>query len=163
MTLKSKTFASLAACSLLLVLAAFAQETSQQPAAENHGIAVSHIDKSVKPGDDFYQYANGTWLKTTEIPADRAGVGVFSILDGVANKRTAALIEETSKSNPQPGTGSRKIADLFNSFMDEAGIEGKGIAALKPHLAAISGIKDKKQLAHALGEIVRPDVDPFIN
>src|SRR3954468_7821134 len=160
MTLTNKFLASLAACTFFLVGSAIAQDAAK-PAT--HGIDPSHIDTSVKPGDDFYQYANGAWLKSYEIPPDRAAVGVFSLLDDVANKRTAALIEEVAKSNPKPGTGQRKIADLFNTFMDEAGIEGKGIAALKPHLAAISGIKDKKQLAHALGESVRADVDPLNN
>src|SRR3954462_14830272 len=163
MTLKSKSLASLAACSLLLVFTAVAQDAAQQSSTEEHGIAVSHIDKSVTPGDDFYQYANGVWLKTTEIPPDRSSVGVFTLLDNVANKRTADLIEEVAKSNPKPGTGSRKIADLFNAFMDEAGIEAKGLAPLKPHLAAIAAIKDKKQLARALGESIRADVDALNN
>jgi putative endopeptidase len=164
MTLKSKSLASLAACSLLFVLpAAYAQDAPQQAASAEHGIAVSHMDKTVKPGDDFYRYANGTWLKTTEIPPDRAAVGVFSMLDDIANKRTAALIEEVAKSNPKPGTGPRKIADLFNTFMDEAGIEAKGTAPLKAQLAAIAAIKDKKQLARALGESIRADVDALNN
>jgi len=128
-----------------------------------HGIDPSHMDTSVKPGDDFYHYANGTWLKSYEIPPDRAAVGVFSILDDVANKRTAALIEEIAKSNPKPGTGPRKIADLFNTFMDEPGIEAKGMAPLRPHLAAIAAIKDKKELARALGEGLRNDVDALNN
>jgi len=146
-----------AACALLvlslsvLFARAYAPASADVPAKEVHGIAVANIDRSVQPGDDFYHYANGTWLKTTEIPPDRSSVGVFTLLDDVANKRTAALIEEIAKSNPKPGTGSRKIADLFNTFMDEAGIEAKGLAPLKPHLAAIAAIKDKKQLSRALG------------
>jgi putative endopeptidase len=161
MTLISKTFASFVACSLLVFLPALCAQDAAQP--EIHGIQPSHIDKSVKPGDDFYQYANGAWLKSYEIPPDRASVGVFTLLDDVANKRTAALIEEVAKSNPKPGTGSRKIADLFNAFMDEAGIEAKGLAPLKPHLAAIAAIKDKKQLSRALGESIRADTDALNN
>src|SRR6266508_4159136 len=100
MTLKIKLAASFAACCLIFAsfIAAQAQDAPKQ---ETHGIAVSHIDTSVKPGDDFYQYANGAWLKSYEIPPDRASVGVFSLLDNVANKRTADLIEEVAKSNPQ--------------------------------------------------------------
>src|SRR5437762_13926670 len=105
MTLKSKSLASLAACALLLAVSTFAQDAAQ-PAT--HGIDPSHVDTSVKPGDDFYRYANGAWLKSYEIPPDRASVGVFSLLDDVANKRTAALIEEVAKSNPKPGSGLRK-------------------------------------------------------
>ena len=160
MKLSFKSILSALACALLYISTALAQDAPKQ---ETHGIAASHVDTSVKPGDDFYHYANGTWLKSYEIPPDRASVGVFSLLDDVANKRTAALIEEVAKSNPKPGTGSRKIADLFNAFMDEAGIEAKGLAPLKPHLAAIAAIKDKKQLARALGESMRADVDALNN
>ncbi len=67
---------------------------------ETHGIAVGNMDRSVKPGDDFYLYANGDWIKRTEIPPDRAGVNVFTRLSDISNKRTADLIEEIAKSNP---------------------------------------------------------------
>ena len=160
MKLTLKPLLSSAACALMFVSAVLAQD-APKPAV--HGIDPSHMDTSVKPGDDFYHYANGTWLKSYEIPPDRAAVGVFSILDDVANKRTAALIEEIAKSNPKPGTGPRKIADLFNSFMDEPGIEAEGMAPLRPHLAAIATIKDKKELARALGEGLRNDVDALNN
>ncbi len=130
---------------------------------ETHGIAVGNMDRSVKPGDDFYLYANGDWIKRTEIPPDRAGVNVFSRLSDISNKRTADLIEEIAKSNPAAGTPTRKVADLFNSYMDEAGIESKGLAPLKPHLDAIAAIHDKKELARALGETLRGDVDALNN
>src|SRR5439155_16580905 len=135
MTRSLKSILSALACALFLISTALSQNA---PKPATHGIDPSHIDTSVKPGDDFYRYANGTWLKTTEIPPDRASVGVFSLLDNVANQRTSALIEQVAKSNPRPGTGPRKIADLFSTFMDEAGIESKGLAPLKPHLAAIA-------------------------
>ena len=131
--------------------------------AESHGIAVQNIDRSVKPGDNFYLYANGEWIKKTEIPADRASIGVFSALDTISNKRTADLIEEAAKGTAPAGSSTRKIADLFNSYMDEAGIEAKGLTPLKPHLDAIAGIHDKKELAHALGETLRSDVDALNN
>src|SRR5882724_12557871 len=156
MNFSLKHLLSAAVCAFLFNSASVAQDA---PKPATHGIDPSHVDTSVKPGDDFYHYANGAWLKSYQIPPDRAGVGVFSLLDDVANKRTAALIEEVAKSNPKPGTGPRKIADLFNTFMDEPGIEAKGMAPLRPHLAAIAAIKDKKELARALGEGLRNDVD----
>ncbi len=147
-------------CVLLSISALFAQNT---PGQEGHGIVVENIDRSVKPGDNFYEFANGSWIKRTEIPPDRAGVDVFTKLADLGNKRTADLIQEISKSNPAPGSDLRKVADLYNSYMDEAGIEAKGLAPLKPHLEAIAAIKDKKQLAHALGETLRADVDALNN
>lgn len=140
--------------------ALFAQNT---PGQEGHGIVVENIDRSVKPGDNFYEFTNGAWIKRTEIPPDRAGVDVFTKLADLSNKRTADLIQEISKSNPAAGSDLRKVADLYNSYMDEAGIEAKGLAPLKPHLDAIAAIKDKKELAHALGETLRADVDALNN
>ena len=138
---------------------------SAQPASvqEVHGIELSHMDRSVKPGDDFYEYTNGEWLKQTQIPPDRAVVNVFSVLDDLSNQRTADLIREIAKSNPAAGSESRKVADLYNSYMNESAIEAKGVSPLKPHLEAIAAIRDKQQLAHALGETLRNDVDALNN
>jgi putative endopeptidase len=139
---------------------AWAQNT---PAPEMHGVAVAKLDPSVKPGDDFYQYANGAWIKHTEIPPDRAEVDVFTKLGDLSNKRTADLIEEIAKSNPPAGSGTRKVRDLYNSYMDEAAIEAKGLAPLRPHLDAIAAIGDQRGLARALGESLRADVDALNN
>lgn len=132
-------------------------------AQETHGIVVANMDPSVRPGDDFFLFANGNWIKNTEIPADRSGIGVFSTLADLSNKRTAGLIEEAAKSNSPAGSGQRKIADLYNSYMDEAGIEARGLAPLRPQLDAIAAIHDKAQLSHVLGESLRADVDPLNN
>jgi putative endopeptidase len=146
----------------ILALAAIAQ-AQPAPQPDHHGIAVANMDRSVNPGDDFYQFANGEWIKRTVIPADRAGVGVFNILADLSNKQTADLIEEVAKSDVPAGSPSRKIADLYHSYMDEAGIEAKGLAPLRPHLDAIAAIHDKKELAFALGESLRADVDALNN
>ena len=152
--------ACVATSALAVATTAYAQDA---PAPETHGIAVASMDRSVKPGDDFYQYANGEWIKRTEIPPDRAGVGVFTKLGDLSNKRTAGLIEEIAKSNPPEGSSARKVADLYKSYMDEAAIEAKGLAPLRPHLDAIAAIRDQRELAHALGESLRADVDALNN
>ena len=135
----------------------------QYAAAAMHGIAVDDMDRSLRPGDDFYGYANGAWIQRTQIPPDRAEVDVFSKLNDLSNQRTANLIEEIAKSNPPAGSGSRKVADLYNSFMNESAIEAKGLTPLRPHLDAIAAIRDKRQLARALGETLRADVDALNN
>jgi len=146
-----------------MVVAFFAGPAIAQDAPETHGISVANMDPSVKPGDDFFHYANGGWIKRTEMPADRAAIGVFTRLADLSNKRTASLIEEVSKSDAPVGSPKRKIADLYNSYMDEAGIEAKGLAPLKPHLDEIAAIKDKKELSRALGASMRADVDALNN
>ncbi|HYX53445.1 MAG TPA: M13 family metallopeptidase N-terminal domain-containing protein, partial [Candidatus Limnocylindrales bacterium] len=154
--------ASLAlACVVLPLLFLAAQQPAAQP--KTHGIAVNNMDKSVAPGDDFYDYANGGFLKRTQIPPDRPNVGVFSQLSDISNKRTADLIQEMAKSKAAPGSSAQQIADLYNSFLDEATIEARGLAPLKPHLDAINSVKDTKELSRALGETLRADVDALNN
>ena len=148
------------ASAVFCVFSVFAQNAASP---ESHGISVANMDRSVKPGDDFYLYANGDWIKRTQIPPDRAGIDVFTGLADISNKRTADLIEEIAKSNAPAGSEERKVADLFNSYMDEAGIEARGTAPLRPHLDAIAAIHDKKELARALGETLRADVDALNN
>src|SRR5580700_8037520 len=148
------------ACVAAWALMAGSQDAT---APKAHGIVLANIDHSVKPGDDFYQYANGEWLKRTEIPADRAEVDVFSRLADLSNKRTADLIAEIAKSNPAASSSSRKVADLYNSYMDEAAIEAKGLAPLRPHLDAIAAIRNQQELARSLGETLRADVDALNN
>ena len=91
MKLTTKHFAT-AICALLFLslISVFALEDVSTN--DRHGIAVANMDRSVLPGDNFYEYANGSWLKRTEIPPDRAVVGVFTVLGDLANKRTADLI-----------------------------------------------------------------------
>ena len=137
--------------------------TNSQEAPKQHGIAVENMDPSVRPGDDFYDYANGGWIKRSQIPPDRSRIGVFTTLDDLSNKRTVGLIEETVKANAPAGSNTRKIADLYTSFMDEATIAAKGLAPLRPHLDAIAAIRDKHELARALGESLRADVDALNN
>jgi endothelin-converting enzyme/putative endopeptidase len=146
-----------------VLAAAMTASAKDAPAHVAHGISVVNMDRSVKPGDDFYEYANGDWLKRTAIPPDRAEVGAFSVLGDLSSKNTAALIAEIAKSNPPAGSGARKVADLYNSFLDEAAIEAKGLTPLRPHLEAIAAIRDKHELAHSLGETLRADVDALNN
>lgn len=156
---------SLAAVFTLLLVASWVSNSAQEQAAKPvaHGIALANMDRSVVPGDDFYAFANGGWIKRTSIPPDRAGVGVFTRLSDIANKRTADLIAEAAKSSAPAGSSERQIADLYNSYMNEAAIDSRGLAPLQAHLDSIKAIKDKKELAHALGETLRADVDALNN
>ena len=121
-----------------------------------HGIDMAAVDKSVAPGDDFYMYANGSWLKRTEIPADQARWGAFNILNLEAQTRTRGLLENAAKSG-KPGSEERKAGDFYAAFMDENTIEGKGIAPLKSQLDAIAAIADKQALAREIGASLRAD------
>src|SRR5215471_3642836 len=82
----------------LAVFFLFAAQAQNAPQQNIHGIVVANMDPSVKAGDDFYLYANGSWIKRTEIPADRSRVGVFSALADLSNERVAGLIQDAAKS-----------------------------------------------------------------
>ena len=148
-----------AAAYFLLVLAPLPAYSQDAVTLETHGIVVANMDRSVTPGDDFYHYANGSWIKRTEIPPDRSDIGVFFSLIDLSEKRIAGLIEEAAKANAPAGSNTRKIADFYHSYMDEAAIEAKGLAPLRRQLDAIAAIRDKHELARALGESLRSDVD----
>src|SRR6202167_3076199 len=152
--------ATIGCCVLAVAMTACAQDARAQ---DPHGISLAKMDRSVKPGDDFYEYASGDWIKRTEIPPDRGRIGGFTALSELSDKRTAALIEEMAKGSAPAGSGERKIAELYNSYMDEPAIESRGLAPLEPHLKAIAAIRNKQELAHALGESLRADVDALNN
>jgi putative endopeptidase len=147
----------------LPLLAAGVENPTNAPPPQVHGVNPANLDRTVQPGDDFFQYANGEWIKRAEIPADRGSMDMATALIELSDKRTADLIAEVAKSGAAAGDKSRKIADLFNSYMDETGIEAKGLTPLRPHLEAIAAIHNKRDLARALGESMRADVDALNN
>jgi predicted metalloendopeptidase len=124
-----------------------------------HGLDLAGIDRSVKPGADFFAYANGNWLKTTQIPPDRSTYGDDAVLVELTNKRIAALIKEADARGPAQTAEAHQIGDCFASFMDEAGIEAQGLRPLEPALKRIAAIADRAALARVLGESLRADVD----
>jgi predicted metalloendopeptidase len=125
------------------------------------GIDVAGMDTSVAPGDDFNAYTNGGWIKATPIPADKPSYGIGQILVDETRKRTLALIQEAAQAGSATSGDTRKIADFYSSFMDEAAIEAKGLAPLKPQLDTIAAIADRHDLARVLGGNLRADVDPL--
>ncbi|MFO0585572.1 MAG: M13 family metallopeptidase [Anaeromyxobacter sp.] len=124
-------------------------------------VDTSAMDRAASPGDDFYAYANGTFLKTAQIPPDRSATGSFLRVFQTVEARNRAIVEETAKGDAPAGSDARKIGDAYASFMDEAGIEAKGLAPIQPALARIAALKDAKALAAELGGLVRADVDIF--
>jgi predicted metalloendopeptidase len=144
-----------AALAIATAGAAFAQAPATP--AYHPGIDIAGMDRAVKPGDDFFGFANGHWLATTEIPADRASWGIGGELTELTNQRVKDIIQGAAEA--APGAEARKIGDYYTAYMDEAAIEKAGLAPLKPRLARIAAIKDKKGLAAEFGRELRADVD----
>jgi putative endopeptidase len=147
----------------LALLLAGAAACTMKKATPSAGIDVAGMDKSVVPGDDFNAYANGGWIKATPIPADKSSYGLDAILIDETRKRTLDLIENATKPGAAASDEIRKVGDYYASFMDEAAIEAKGIAPLKPQLDAFAAIADRHALARAIGGELRADVDALNN
>ena len=155
-----------AAASALALTAAIAH--AQQPAPStattatakptygSYGFDAAGMDPSVKPGDDFYLHANGTWAKNTPIPADKSNYGAFNTLDELSRARTRAILE-TAKDDPDS-----KIGAAYASYLDTAAVEAKGLAPIKPWLGEIKGVKDKAGYALVAAKAARAGISgPF--
>ena len=126
------------------------------PEFGKYGFDTAGMDAKVTPGDDFDRYANGTWTDTTEMPADQSRYGMFNVLDDLSLARTRVILEELEK---QPAS---KSGTAYASFMNQPGIEAKGLAPLKPWIADIKAVKTREAYAALAGRADRIGVaSPF--
>ena len=131
------------------VLAASPGHAAVQP----WGVELSYIDKTVKPGDDFFLYANGNWVKHDVIPPDRTYSGVNLELDKENEARLKGLVAELAASPDANLTAEgRKLRDLYSAYMDTKQIEANGLKPVEKDLAKIAGLKSLSDVAHAIGD-----------
>ena len=140
-----------------------AAATATAAAKPNIGIDLSGIDHSVKPGDNFFMYANGDWYKKATIPDDRSSIGNFLTIYERTQKRIAKIVQNAADSHPAAGSEPAKIADYYAAFMDTKAIEKNGLKPIQSELDAIKGIKSRRDLARVLGSRLRQDEDPVNN
>lgn len=147
-----------AGLALMMLLAAGCSEREAPAAAAAGPVAsvdLTVMNPEVAPGDDFYRYANGTWLDSYELPADKTVFGNFHELRDQAEDRVRNLIEELATAGPEPGTIEQQIGDYFASFMDTATLDRRGIEPIRSELDAIAAIDDRSALAAAFGRAER--------
>ncbi len=111
---------------------------------------VARMDSSTLACDNFFQYVNGTWLRNTEIPADRANTGSFELLRDRNTDILHDILENAAKTDSPKGSDLQMIGDYYATCMDEAAIEARGLKGLKPFFKEIDGIKDSKGLVAAI-------------
>jgi len=132
----------------LLLLAAVgcqkAKDTTDTVAQRTVFFDKSGMDTTVAPGDDFFTYANGGWVKNTKIPDDQTSWGAFNLLYEGNQKKTKAILDQAAASKAATGTTEQKIGDFYASGMDSAAIEKLGYDPIKPKLAQIAALKDYK-------------------
>ena len=136
----------------------------EKPEIGTFGFDVAGMDRSIAPGQDWVQFANGTYLRTLEIPADRASYGMFTRLDELSRERTREIIEAAARSNSAAGTNAQKVGDFYNAYMNEAAIEARGSAPLVEDLAPFQAAGSKSEFARALGDSLDgfgPGLFPF--
>ena len=150
-----KLFPFLAASLALCPLAARAADDAVPPALPP--LDPANLDRSVKPSDDFYHFANGTWLKNNPIPADQTRWGSFNTLDERNKAAVHVILEECAAAVAKGGDAApagsnvQKVGDFYASGMDEAAIESQGMQPLEPYFNQIASLKDRTALPTLLG------------
>jgi endothelin-converting enzyme/putative endopeptidase len=125
------------------------------------GIDPAMMDRSVRPGDDFNGFANGSWIKTTAIPPDRSNIGGFYIADQQTERELGELMAAISLSKVSADSDEGRIRDFYNAYLDTTAIDAAGIKPIQPDLGRFAAIADVKGLSRVLGEQIRVDVDPL--
>jgi putative endopeptidase len=115
------------------------------------GFDISGMNTAVKPGDDFFQYANGKALERLQIPSDRSRYGSFDMLRELSENRLKAMVEQTAARGGADGSDEYKIAAFYNSFMDEQRIEKLDAAPIAADLRAVREMKTKTDIAKSMG------------
>jgi len=119
------------------------------------------MDTTIRPGDDFYGYANGAWQATTAIPGDRSSISSSYISQLAVEANMKELIDAIVTSAPKAGSDQAKVKDYYSAFMDTAAIDAAGLAPAKADLDRFAAIGNVKDLSRVLGEQLRADVDPL--
>lgn len=122
-----------------------------KPALGSFGIELANRDESVKPGDDFDRYANGSWFDSYQLKDYETRYGAFTTLSDRAEIQVRAIIEEMAKSDAPAGSDARKIGDLYRSYMDLEARNAAGIKPLQPLLERIAAIDSRAALIEAFG------------
>jgi putative endopeptidase len=127
------------------------------------GIDTAGMDTTVKPGDDFFAYANGNWAKNKPIPADRPAYNSFVMVTDLSEARVRGLVEGYKAGDPAKDGDQSKVAAIYRAFMDEAAIERLDSKPLQPKLAAIRAAKGKDDMARLMGQAFGGVTSSFFN
>lgn len=139
----------LLAASTLSVLACQTRPpaSTARPAIAPWGFDLSGMDRTVRPGDDFFRYAGGRWLQSAEIPPDYSSWGPFYELRAKAEVDVKSILDALGSRRQAPGSEAQKIADYYGAYLDVAAIERAGLAPARAHLAAIAGAVSHAEIA----------------
>ncbi len=137
-------------------------EQNQNPSeTKDEGLALHYMDTTVRPQDDFFNYVNGNWVKTAEIPADKSSWGSFNELREHTDENSLAILDNILKENYAPGTEGQKIQSLYATFMDMDTRNAQGINPIKADLARIDAIRNLNDLQRYMDKATRTGDNPL--
>src|SRR5688500_9491823 len=118
---------------------------------QSKGFDTKRMDTTADACNDFFQYTNGTWLRTTEIPASESRWGTFNMLADQNNSHLYEILGDAAKKKSKPGTDTQLLGDFYASCMNEKAINKGGLDPIRPYLKDIDGIKNAEDLGRQLG------------
>ncbi|HLJ75015.1 MAG TPA: M13-type metalloendopeptidase [Thermoanaerobaculia bacterium] len=145
---------ALLAIATLFVSAVFAGDTTNTTAPHygTWGVDLNGMDKTVKPGDDFFRYVNGHWAATTQIPADKTSYGAFPILTDLSEARVHGILDQwTADKSLKAGSDEAKVATLYRTFMDDAAVEKADVKPIQPFLDDVKKAETRGDVAALMG------------
>lgn len=140
---------------LFLIVVAIAATSckNNQTGTAKKDILIEDMDTTVSPATDFFQYANGGWLKRNPIPSDQSGWGIGELVIEENNRRFKEINEKAAASNAAKGTSDQKIADFWKTAMDSAKAESLGLKPLQPWFDKINAITEVKSLVNTVAQL----------
>lgn len=138
---------------VLLSLLAVSCKTKSKKEAEKPDVLVTNLDTTINPSDDFFQYANGGWIKKNPIPGEQSSWGIGNLVVEENLKRLREISENAAKAKAAKGTPEQKIGDFWSVAMDSAKIENEGLKPLQPLLDKVNAISDVKSLVATVAEL----------
>ena len=157
-----KKYLSIVLVALLALSMGACNQTQKKKTGMNKAIDPVNMDKSVKPGDNFYEYVNGGWIKNHPIPPEYSQYGAFTVLYENNQKELKSLVDEISKKkDSKKGSIEQKIRDFYNSGMDTASIEKLGIKAIAPQMEAINNLSSLKDVEKEVADMHKGGVHPL--
>jgi len=150
----------IAFCLPIFLLAASSCQNKKDNASKDDAL-VAHIDSTIIPGNDFFQYANGKWFSQNPIAASEQSSGIWQVIQDTINSQILKICTTSSLSNSEKGSNKQKIGDIYFSGMDSTSLNKTGIMAIQKYLDQIDAINDLSQLANAAAFIHRSSSSPL--
>ena len=150
-----------ALCLVLLGAGGTTAADPTAPATGGWGFDLTGLDRSVNPGDDFFHYANGTWIKNTPVPADRSRWGAFDQLNAKSETDLKAIVDELLAQAPPAGSDARRVADFYQAYADTGAIERAKLEPIAAELAGISALHSHLDVARFMARPTQPYGGPI--